>query len=126
MTDLITPSPQPEPVALEQRLIEIAKVLPKPKTLGWIPGDVYELDEAIKGYTKQQVLAILAKHWVAAPPPPAQPEPLTLRDQHKAWSTWYLSQHGRDVGGCSADFSWMTWTAAQAAAVERSIRESKT
>ena len=68
---------QPEPVALEQRLIEIAKVLPKPKTLGWIPGDMCEPDEAIKGYTKQQVLAILAKHWVAAPPPPAQPEPLT-------------------------------------------------
>ena len=67
--------PAPAPADVTARLIEIAKALPKPKTLGVIPGTGFcERDEEIKGYTQQQVLAILAEHWAAAPP---QPVPLT-------------------------------------------------
>ena len=70
-------APAPEPSAqavmteLEQRLIEIAKALPPMTTLGWNDGGMCEPDEAIKGYTKKQVLEILAQHLSASP----QPEP---------------------------------------------------
>ena len=75
-------SPQPEPSAqavmmeLEQRLIEIAKALPPMTTLGWNDGGMCEPDEAIKGYTKKQVLEILAQHLSTSshPEPSAQGE----------------------------------------------------
>lgn len=66
------PGPSAQPVAMEQRLIEIAKALPEMATLGWVEGGMCEPDAAIKGYTKKQVLAILAEHWVDASPT-AQP-----------------------------------------------------
>lgn len=51
-----------EPMELEQTLTEIAKTLPPMTTLGWNDGGMCEPDEAIKGYTKKQVLEILAAH----------------------------------------------------------------
>lgn len=68
-------APAPEPSAqavmmeLEQRLIEIAKALPPMTTLGWNDGGMCEPDEAIKGYTKKQVLEILAQHLSTSPHP---------------------------------------------------------
>lgn len=71
LDDKAQPVGEPVALPLEARLIEIAKALPPMETLGWINGDACEPDYAIKGYTRQQVLAVLAEHWTATPP--AQP-----------------------------------------------------
>ena len=82
-------APAPEPSAqavmteLEQRLIEIAKALPPMTTLGWNDGGMCEPDEAIKGYTKKQVLEILAQHLSASP----QPEPSAQAVAHPSHQT---------------------------------------
>lgn len=79
------PSAQAVMTELEQRLIEIAKALPPMTTLGWNDGGMCEPDEAIKGYTKKQVLEILAQHLSASPQPEpsAQGEPVAWRPNVK-------------------------------------------